>query len=165
MRGGPEHEHPEDNAQKQPDHEPPHPPHPKKKGGVFLRVRTHSRHGGTLRKKVELIPNEKVTLMIEVTQGHTILNTITYLDTAGNPMLTPVTPDSPPAWTQQNAHVDALTISANGDECDALTEMPGQDVITVALTVGGVAYTASVNVQVDAPPQVLGSIEINSVVQ
>jgi hypothetical protein len=104
--------------------------------------------------------------MEALTVGHTMTCTIVYLDAAGNPMLTPVTPDSPPVWTGgATPAVDTMAVSADGST-DVVTAVgPGADTIGVTVLVGGVSFVASLNLTVNAAPQVLTSVAINAVVE
>lgn len=99
-----------------------------------------------------------------VTVGHQINYSFIYVDTNGNPMLTPVTPDSPPVWADAPASppVDTFTASADGSTAVLIASAAGSDTVTLAVTVGGVAYTASDLVTIQPVPQTLGGIQIVS---
>ena len=121
----------------------------------------------------ELNPNWETKIMISATVGHKVVNTIGYVDTAGNPMLVAPTPDAPPTWVSADAAAtppvsplpDTLTISPDGTECDQACVAVGTDTLALSVTVGGVVFTASQSLTISAAPQVLGGVVINSVVQ
>jgi len=100
--------------------------------------------------------------MTDVTVGHTVTDTIVYLDQNGNPMLTPVVPDSPPAWTNapNPADCDAMSVSADGSTATITTSAPGSDTIGLSVTVGGKQFSASQTLNIQAAPQVLSSVAI-----
>lgn len=105
---------------------------------------------------------------VPVNVGHQINCTIEFLDQNGNPMVTTPTPDAAPAWVlgpPATPPVDSLTVATNGLTATDTALAPGTDTITVNLSVGGVAFTASVPVDVSAAPQVLTSIAIGTTVQ
>ena len=95
-----------------------------------------------------------------VTVGHVIDFSILYVDTAGNPMLTPVTPDSPPVWTNVPSAADTFAASADGTTAVLTAVAAGSDTVGLTVIVGGVTYTASDLVTVNAAPQVLGGVQI-----
>lgn len=95
-----------------------------------------------------------------VSVGHTISCAISYLDQNGNPMLVAQTPDSPPAWTNTTPATETIAPSADGLTCVATPVAAGTDTISLALKVGGTAYSASLAVTVQAAPQVLTSVAI-----
>ncbi len=100
--------------------------------------------------------------MTTVTVGHNIGLSIAFLDQNGNPMLVPVTTDTPPTWSNTNPEVETLKPAADGLTCEADTLTAGNDVVSLSVVVGGVAYPASLAVEVDAAPQVLTSVAINA---
>lgn len=113
-----------------------------------------------------LKPEEKVHLMLEeVTLGHVIGLAIKYLDANGNPMLTPPTPDAAPTWSNTTLATETLAASPDGTTCQATTVAVGTDTVNLQLSVGGKSFSASLQVQVDAAPQVLTSIAIVPTVQ
>ena len=97
-----------------------------------------------------------------VTVGHSIDYSFIYVDTNGNPMLTPVTPDSPPVWTDAPASppVDTFTVAADGSTAVLAATATGGDTVTLTVIVGGVTYTASDLVTINAAPQTLGGVQI-----
>ena len=99
-----------------------------------------------------------------VTVGHQVDFSIGYIDTNGNPMLTPVTPDSAPTWTNVSGSPDTFTVSADGTTSVLMATGAGSDTVGLSVTVGGVVYTASDLITITAPPQVLGGVEILSVI-
>ncbi len=103
--------------------------------------------------------------MIEVTVGHQIVATISYLDQNGNPMLTQPTPDSAPVWTNSTPATETLVAAADGSSATATTVAAGTDTISLSVIVGGQTFAATLSVQVDAPPQVLTSVAIDAVAQ
>lgn len=103
--------------------------------------------------------------MTDVTLGHSIALSIEYLDQNGNPMLTPVTPDAPPAWANSTPATETLTVAPDGNTATANTVAVGTDVISLALKVAGADFSATLGVNVTAVPQVLTSIAIGAAVQ
>lgn len=126
--------------------------------------RQHHHH----RRRYEIIipPNEKVIPManVNVTAGHTVVMALSFLDQNGNPMLTPVAPDAVPVWTDTTSATGTLTESADGLTASEAALAAGTDVVTVSLSVGGKAFTASLGITVTAAPQVLTSVGITSTV-
>lgn len=104
--------------------------------------------------------------MTDVTVGHTVTDTIVYLDQNGNPMLAAVTPDAPPAWANAPSApgIDALAVSADGSTATISTSAPGTDTITLTVVVGGKTFTATQSLNIQAPPQVLTSVAIAAAV-
>jgi hypothetical protein len=98
--------------------------------------------------------------MIKVTVGHKLAATIGFLDQNGNPLLTKTTTDAPPVWSNTTPATETLVAAADGLSASTTTLALGTDVINLALAVGGVAFTASLSVEVDAAPQVLTSVSI-----
>lgn len=104
--------------------------------------------------------------MTDVVTGHKVIDTIVYLDQFGNVMLTTPTPDSPPSWTNMAAAtIDTMQVSADGtmDTISALS--PGQDTISLSVTVGGKTFTATQQLNISAAPQVLTGVSIAAEVQ
>ena len=104
--------------------------------------------------------------MVDVTVGHTVDCTIVYLDQNGNPMLTTVTPDSPPSWTDiaSSPAIDALSVSADGSQCEITTTGAGSDTVSLSVIVGGKTFNASLQLNIASPPQVLTRVSIQTVV-
>lgn len=96
----------------------------------------------------------------QLTVGHTADLAIEYFDQNGNPMLTPVIPDSPPAWTQSAPAVCTLTPSSDDMTATELAIAPGEDIVSLAVVVGGATFNATQGFQVSAAAQVLTSIGI-----
>ena len=101
--------------------------------------------------------------MTDITMGHGLSLSITYLDENGNVMLTTPTPDSPPVWSNTTEATETLIVAADGLTSQTTSVAVGADTISVTATVGGTAFSASLIVNVTAPPQVLTSIAINAV--
>jgi hypothetical protein len=97
---------------------------------------------------------------ISVSVGHTVNCSLEYIDQNGNPMLTTPTPDAAPTWSDTDASSETLTAAPGGLTASALAIAAGSDVISVSLSVGGVAFSATLPVTVSAAPQVLTSVEI-----
>lgn len=97
-----------------------------------------------------------------VTVGHKVDYSFIYVDTNGNPMLTPVTPDAPPVWTDapSAAGVDTFTVAADGNTAVLQALAPGSDTVSVKVAVGGVTFSANDLVTISAAPQVLGGVQI-----
>lgn len=97
-----------------------------------------------------------------VTVGHLVDYSFQYVDTTGAPMLTPVTPDSPPVWADAPATppVDTFVVAADGSTAVLTATAAGSDTVTVTVIVGGVTYTATDLVTISAAAQVLGGIQI-----
>jgi hypothetical protein len=103
--------------------------------------------------------------MTDVIVGHTVVDTIMYLDQHGNPMLVTPTPDAPPAWANlADPSIDTMTVSADGSTDTIQALAPGVDTVTVTVTVGGVVFQASQQITISAEPQVLSSVAIDGVV-
>lgn len=107
-------------------------------------------------------------MTVTVNVGHTVTNTIVYLDQNGNVMLQTPVPDKAPVWTDSgsaaNPPLDSVNVSPDGSTAVVTALSAGTDNLSVALTVGGSAFSASVAIGITPAPQVLTSIAINSVV-
>lgn len=101
-------------------------------------------------------------MSVVLSMGHTLNMSIQYLDQNGNPMLTPPTPDSAPTWSNTTSATETLAPSSSGLACVGTPVAPGNDVVTVTLSTGGVTFTANLDVEVDPAAQVLKSIAIVS---
>ena len=97
---------------------------------------------------------------IIVSIGHTISCTLVFLDQNGQPMLTTPTPDAAPVWSDTTPATETLTAAADGLGASAIAMAAGNDVISVALAVGGVQFSATLPVTVSPAPQVLTSVAI-----
>jgi hypothetical protein len=131
---------------------------------ITLQSKSH-RHRQRNVNYYRLYPNEEVKFMSAVSIGHTVVDSIVYLDQNGNPMLVTPVPDSPPVWTNiAAATVDTMTVSADGstDTINALAA--GVDTITVNVIVGGKTFTATQQLSIAAAPQVLTAVAIDGVV-
>jgi hypothetical protein len=95
-----------------------------------------------------------------VSIGHKIEMAIAFLDQNGQPMQTEPTPDAPPVWTNSAPTIDSLVVASNGMTAEDDAEAAGSDTVNLSLSVGGVAYSATLPVVVSPAPQVLTSIEI-----
>ena len=115
-------------------------------------------------RRLVLSPRTEVRMQTTVNVGHTIALSLKFLDINGNPMLTPPVPDAAPVWTNTAAAEETLVAAASGLTAIATALAPGADTVNVALTVGGVAFAASLDVAVTAAPQVLGSVVIEPAV-
>lgn len=113
---------------------------------------------------IELIPNQEIHVDITLSVGHTLTDSILFLDAVGNPMLTTVTPDSPPTWTQSTPATETLTASADGLTFSGPAIAVGTDSVGLTVVVGGVTFSASQSVTVTAAPQVLTSVAISPAV-
>lgn len=92
--------------------------------------------------------------------GHKLELAIMFLDQNGNPMLTTPTPDTAPTWANTTPATEVLTPAASGLTAEGIPAAPGSDTVTLNVTVGGVAFTATLDVTVTASPQVLTSVGI-----
>lgn len=102
--------------------------------------------------------------MITTTLGHSIVCTIVVLDQNGNPMLVQPAPDAVPVWTNTTPATETLLTSPDGLTTVANGVAVGTDSIGVSVVIGGATFTASLEVEVDAAPQVVTSVAINAVV-
>jgi hypothetical protein len=115
--------------------------------------------------RIELTSGKEVKMNpVTVSVGHEVNCALVFLDQNGNPMLTPVTPDSAPTWTDTPSPTGAFTLTQNGVTATDVANGVGTDTIAVALSVGGKAFSASVPVTCAAAPQVLTSVEIATTV-
>jgi hypothetical protein len=114
-----------------------------------------------------LRPHQENEIMLNLTVGHTATMAIEYLDQNGNPMLTAPVPDSAPTWTDtpSSPPVDTFTPAAGGLTATLAAIAPGSDTVTLAVTVSGKTYNATLVVTISAAPQVLTSIAIVPTVQ
>lgn len=129
----------------------------------FVVLRVEIREADRFYFEERILTPNGVTTMNPVTfnVGHTDTMSIAYFDALGNPMLTPPMPDAPPTWTDTTPATATLT--AVGPSNLTATEVgiaAGSDTVTLSLSVGGVAFTATQVVNVTAAAQVLTSIGI-----
>ncbi len=101
---------------------------------------------------------------VKLSLGHTVTGKITFLDQHGNPMLTPVTPDAVPVWSNVDTAVETVTASADGMSMSAVPAKVGVDTVTVVVTVGGVEFSATLDVEVTPEEQVLTKVAIAAAV-
>ncbi len=115
---------------------------------------------------VQLIPNGVIKMSTDVFIGHTVTFTVGQVDSKGNPMITPVTLDAAPTWTESSTDGSIETFSVAGDGLSATGTAvgAGTDTVTATVLVGGVSFSASVDVVVSAEPQTFGGIVVNTVV-
>ena len=99
---------------------------------------------------------------VTVAIGHVVALSIIYLDQSGNPMLVTPTPDSDPVWTDSPDPAGCVTFASVGQTATDTAVAAGTDTVGVTVTVGGVAFTASLGVIVSPAAQVLTSIQIGS---
>ena len=128
-------------------------------------VRHHHRHHarpvlivGNL--AVDLIPEETIHMAITLNVGQSVPLTIAFLDQHGQPMATMPTLDAPAEWANSNAAVDTLAVADDHLSATDTAVAEGTDTVTLSLSVGGVAFSATLDVTVAAAPQVLTSVEI-----
>lgn len=113
---------------------------------------------------VELEPFERAHMSTSVNVGHTVSMKISFLDTNGNPMLTPVTPDSPPIWSNSSPATGQLTAAPDGLSAVESAIAAGSDVVSLSVTAGGQVFSATLAIDVSAATQVLGSVAIEPTV-
>ena len=101
---------------------------------------------------------------VNVTVGHTVSFTLVFLDQNGNPMLTTPVPDAPPTWSDTTPATGTLTPAADGLTATEKAIAAGSDTVNVSLMVGGNAFSASIDLTVEAAPQVLTSVQIAATV-
>ena len=109
---------------------------------------------------VFLTPMEKVHMAVTLAIGHTLGLALTFLDQNGNPMLTTPVPDATPVWSDTTPATETLVADASGLTATGTPVAVGQDTINVSLAVGGVTFTAALDVTVTAAAQVLTSVAI-----
>jgi hypothetical protein len=107
-----------------------------------------------------LQPGENTLMDITTSVGHTVTYAINFLDALGNPMVATQVPDAPPTWGDAPAPAGCATFTAGGLSATDLCNAAGLDTVTVTLSVGGTAFTATSIVTISAAPQVLTSIEL-----
>ena len=111
---------------------------------------------------VELIKEDTIHMATSLKVGQTLPLSIDFLDQNGNTILTAPVPDAPPVWSSLDPAIESLTPSADGMTAEVVGLAAGADTVKVDLQVGGVDFTATIDVTVEAvaPAQVLTSIEI-----
>lgn len=107
---------------------------------------------------------ECIKMSTQVSIGHEIDMSISFLDQHGNPMLVATKPDTSPVWTNSTPTVETVTAALDGMSAVAKPVAVGSDTISVDLIVAGVAFKATLDVNVITEVQVLTSVAINPVV-
>ena len=127
--------------------------------GLVVDVKRHHHHH--TRRVYRLYANARIKIMTDVTVGHIVTDTIAYLDQNGNPMQVTPIPDSPPTWSKvADDTIDTLVVSADGSQATITAVGAGQDSVSLSVTVGGVTFAATQQLNVQAAPQVLTSVAI-----
>jgi hypothetical protein len=101
-----------------------------------------------------LHPNEENFMTTVLTIGHKLGLALQVLDQNGNPMLTPVVFDAVPAWSNTTPATETLSVAADGQSATGTPVAPGTDLVSVSFTIGGVGFSATLAVEIDAAPQV-----------
>jgi len=101
---------------------------------------------------------------VTLTVGHSVDFALVFLDQNGNPMLTTPSPDAAPAWSDIAPATGTLVPAASGLTASELAIAAGSDTVSVSLMVAGVSFSASIDVTVEAAPQVLTSVQITGTV-
>ena len=107
---------------------------------------------------IELEPEERLLMALNMTVGQTDVIGIAYLDQNGQPMATTPTPDAAPVWTASTPATDTLTVAPDGLTASDAAVAVGTDTINMTLNVGGRPFTAVLDVNVTGAPQVLTSV-------
>jgi hypothetical protein len=136
---------------------------------AYARPRHHVRVGLMINGEIfELHPNRRICIMenFPLNVGHTLDLVIVFLDTNGNPMLTQPTLDAPAMWTDgpSGSGVDTLTVAPDTLSAAMAALGPGTDTVSVSLSVGGKAFSATAGATITNAPQILGSIELQGTV-
>ncbi|MES2137587.1 MAG: hypothetical protein V4502_11085 [Pseudomonadota bacterium] len=94
--------------------------------------------------------------------GQTLPLSIEFLDQDGKPMATAPVPDAAPAWAQTTPATESLTAAPDGMSASTVGVAAGGDTVHLNLSVGGQAFSATLDVTVEAvaPSQTLTSIGI-----
>src|SRR6266849_673878 len=131
---------------------------------LIVEVRHHHRHRHSHFRclhEMVLIPRRRnIMSNVTVNVGHNVSFSLLFLDQQGNPMLVTPTPDAPPVWSDTTAATGTLTAAANGLTASEVALAAGTDTVNVSLMVGGVVFPGSIDVTVQAVPQILTSIAI-----
>jgi hypothetical protein len=109
---------------------------------------------------IELEPEERLLMALNMTVGQSDSINMAFLDQNGQPMATNPTPDAVPTWTNSTPATDTLTVAADGLSANDAAVAVGTDSITATLLVGGVSFSAQLDVNVTAPAQVFTSISL-----
>ena len=92
---------------------------------------------------VELLPKETIHMATTINAGQTLPMTIEYTDSNGNKTSTWPT-DAAPAWSDTTPATDTLVAAADGNSATALgSAAGGDDTINLALSAGGVPFSAT----------------------
>jgi hypothetical protein len=97
---------------------------------------------------------------IKVTVGHSVAYSLAFLDQNGNPMIVTPKPDAAPVWSNTTPATEMVTAAADGLSATGAALAAGTDVVSVSLAVSGTSFSDSIDVEVDAAPQVLTSVKI-----
>lgn len=103
-------------------------------------------------------------MAITLAVGHKLEMALIFLDQNGNPMLKTPSPDSVPIWGNTTSSTEMLAPAASGLTCEGTPLATGTDTVSTTIMVGGVTFTASLDVTVTASPQVLTSVAIDPTV-
>ena len=109
---------------------------------------------------VQLIREETIHMATQFTVGQTLPMTIAFLDQNGHAMAVPSVPDAPPVWTNSDDAAATLAPAADGMSANVLGVAAGNDTVSLALSVGGMAFSATIDLAVAAVVQTLTSIAI-----
>lgn len=103
-------------------------------------------------------------MQVPVTVGHTVTFGIGQIDTVGNPMIIPIIFDAAPTWAESSTDGSIETLVVNGDGLGAIGTAvgPGTDTVTPTVLVGGVPFSASVDIVVSAAAQQFGGIVVTT---
>ena len=113
---------------------------------------------------VFLQPEETIRMAVTLSIGHTLAMSLSFVDQHGNPMLTPVTPDSPPVWSDTTPATETLAVAADSMSATGTPLAAGGDTVNVSVVVGGQTFTASLDVTVTPEAQVVSGVAINATV-
>jgi hypothetical protein len=112
-----------------------------------------------------LHPSEENFMATVLTIGHTLKLALQVLDQNGNPMLTPVSFDAVPAWSNTTPATETLAVSGDGLSATGTPVAPGLDTVSVSFTIGGKPFSATLAVEVDPAVQVATSAIIIATVE
>jgi hypothetical protein len=137
----------------------PHKPHHHIKYVIFFVLHEDQSYAGVFLK-----PNEEIQLMSKLTVGHTDTLTLVFVDADGNPMIPQPTPDASPAaiWlnSPSSPSPDTFSVSPDASTATVSATAAGADDISVAVSVGGQVFSASLHLDISAAPQVLSGVKI-----
>lgn len=92
--------------------------------------------------------------------GQTDNLTLAFLDQNGKPMANNPTVDSPPSWSNTSGTAESVGPASDGLSAVLTALAEGTDTVNMTLSVDGKSFSASLDVTVEAAPQVLTSVEI-----